>query len=105
MLNTFYQWFESCRSILATQDVRLDIFPATVGLSPNSIHADLRSTRYEWTIQLWENGFSDSHFLDWENMAKGVETTHYDFSTEDDLLTFLEETLNRMHVKSNIEPC
>ena len=96
MIATFYHWFETRKVKFAQNGINLNI-PLKIGLSANSAHADLYSERYEWTIQLWDNGLSDSHFLDWESMDKGVETTHYEFTTEQEMLGFLEATLQRMN--------
>jgi len=96
MIEIFYQWFEAHRSLLEQEGITMNIPNPTRGLTPNSIYADLRSQRYEWTAQVWENGLSDFHFLDWENMDRGVEATHYEFKTNEELFSALGSTLNRM---------
>lgn len=96
ILEAFRKWFEERKPILVANGISIDMPAPTEGLLCNSIHADLRSPKREWTAQLWENGLSDFDFLDWDDVNNEVETTHYEFETEDELFSTLERTLERM---------
>src|SRR5438552_3279057 len=96
MIASFREWFEARLSMLEQAGISLDISPPTDETITSIIHADLRSPRCEWTMQLWKSGLSDSHFLDWHDMDQGVKTTHYEFSSEGEMLGALEIDLNRM---------
>jgi hypothetical protein len=94
MIETFSRWFENRREDLVEKGISFTISPPSHGLTNNSIHADVRSKRYEWTIQLWENGMCDCNFLDWDHVYAGVKSQTYEFKSELQLVAMLDSTFN-----------
>jgi uncharacterized protein involved in type VI secretion and phage assembly len=96
MLEAFRQWFQIHQSLLTQKGVDVRVSPGTQGLDKNSIHAELRTPRYEWLVQLWETGESDFHFLDWDAADDGVIWTHYEFPSKEELYAALDGIIEKL---------
>lgn len=96
-LDAFRIWFGQNREVLDRRSITVDMPAETRG---NGIYADLKSERYEATVQLWNNGLSDFHILDWRSADHDsdyqVEVTHHEFQNESGLSTALGTLVKRM---------
>lgn len=96
-LNTFRIWLGQHREALDRNSITVDIPAETQG---SGIYADLKSKRYEATVQLWNNGLSDFHILDWRLADRDpdyqVEVTHHEFQDKSELSTTLNALVKRM---------
>src|SRR5438093_1284477 len=101
MIDALKQWFEDQHSLLTRLGVSVQVSSPTRGLSKNSIHADLKTDRYECTVQLWDSGESDFHLLDWEAADEGVSVTHHQFNGTQELYAALDALLKRMSSEIN----
>jgi hypothetical protein len=93
MIEALRQWLEDRHSRLTQSGVSVQVSSPTHGLSKNSIHADLKTDRYECTVQLWDSGESDFHLMDWEATDEGVSVTHHHFNGKQDLYAALDALL------------
>jgi|GEM_PF-5644768 len=95
----FQEWLKDNQMRLTHDTIRVEILGITPYV-PSSIHVDLFAARHEATVQLWEDGQSDFHFLDWEAAERdptlGVVVTHHDFIRPTELYAALDELVNRM---------
>ena len=95
----FQDWLRENQSRFAHENIRVEA-SAITPYSPSSIHVDFFAERHEATVQLWEDGQSDFHFLDWEAAERdpnvGVGVTHYDFTIAGELYAALDQLVNRM---------
>ena len=95
----FQQWLEDNQGRLAHDQIRVEVLGIT-SYTPSSIHVDLFAARHEVTVQLWEDGQSDFHFLNWEAADRDpnyqVEVTHYDFETAEQLLSALDQLVSKL---------
>jgi hypothetical protein len=96
MITALQDWLDAYQTELARSGITISVSPVTQGLSKNSIHAEFRTERQECTVQLWETGEADVHFLDWEASDDGVTVRHYEFGSEQELRAVLEELRDRM---------
>lgn len=60
------------------------------------MHAEIRTAKYEWTIELWETGESEFHFLDWGLPDPDVVTTHQEFADKKELYAALDVMLAKV---------
>ncbi len=99
-LQGFRDWRESRQSALDKFNITMTLLGQTQDHTPNSLHVELRSGRHETTVQLWEDGLSDFHFLDWDAAERdptiGVVVTHYEFQNEGELFATLDNLVRRM---------
>ena len=95
MLEAFMEWFEAHQALFAGKGIQAQISPATEGLGKNSIHAEFITPTHEWTVQLWETGESDFHWLTWEAADDGVCVTHHEFGEPEELIAALEGALEK----------
>lgn len=100
MIEALRSWFEQNSSLLEEEGISGGLSPGSVGLLKNGISAELKTNHLEATIELWETGESDFHFLDWEATERdpevGVVVTHYDFQGEQELWVALDKLVSRM---------
>lgn len=96
-LDTFRAWFGQHRQALDGGSIMVEMPAETRG---NGIYADLKSERYETTVQVWNNGLSDFHVLDWRAADSDpdyqVEVTHHEFQSEGELFAALDDLIERM---------
>jgi hypothetical protein len=95
MIRAFQDWFHKNRSLLDDRHITVDISKPTEDLSKNSIYADLRTDRSEATVQVWESGESDFHFLS-SPSADEVIVTHHDFESSEQLDAALHQLIEQM---------
>jgi len=98
-LQDFRDWLLANQPALDEANIEVTVLGQTQDHVPNSIHVELRSEQYEVTVQLWEDGLSDFHFLDWKAAANPdyqVEVTHHEFQSESELFTALGDLVKRM---------
>ena len=78
------EWLKDNQARLGQEHTRIEIVGTTSHV-PSSIHVDFFAERHEATVQLWEDGQCDFHFLDWEASERdpevGVVVTHHEFRT------------------------
>lgn len=96
MLAACGQWFEARRPELERNGVSLKLAPPTQGSSLNSVRAEVTYLHYEWMALLWQNGMSDFHFVNWNDLDADVEVTHRTFAHESELFAALEAMLRRV---------
>jgi hypothetical protein len=96
MLEAFRQWLESHQTFLSERGIDVRVSVATQVPHRSSMHAELRTPKYEWTIELWETGESEFHFLHWGLQDPDVVTTHYEFADETELYAALDAMLNEV---------
>jgi hypothetical protein len=96
MIEFFEEWFETRRAALEAAGISLDIVKSPQDYNLRSIHAGLQSSRNEWSIQLWENGMCDSYFVEWQDLDRGVEPMHHEFTSEHEMRETLEWGLKRV---------
>lgn len=98
-ISSFQEWVLNNRNRLKQENIRIEILGVTP-YTPSSIAADFFGPRHETTVELWEDGQSEFHFLDWEaaerNPETGVVVTHYDFINTGELRAALDQLVNRM---------
>jgi hypothetical protein len=104
MLETFRQWFEARQELFSHQGINLHLSPTTQGPSRNKIVAELRTARQEWTLELWETGEADFHFLDWEHMENEVVVTHFEFRSTAELRAELDRVLASFTRGDEVKP-
>ena len=95
----FQEWLSKNQVRLKDDNISVEVV-GVAPYAPNSIHADFYAKRHEATVQLWEDGQSDFHLLDWAVADRDPnyqpEVTHYDFFSWDEMLTALEALVKRM---------
>jgi sugar phosphate isomerase/epimerase len=95
----FQEWLLTNQARLNHENIRVEVIGITP-YAPSSIHAGFYAERHEATVQLWEDGQSDFHFLDWEAAQRdpevGVVVTHHDFTMIEELYIALDGLINRM---------
>jgi hypothetical protein len=98
-ITLFQGWLKDNQSRLAHENIRVEASAITPYV-PSSIHVAFFADRHEATVQLWEDGQSDFHFLDWEAAGRdpnvGVMVTHYDLVAPAELYAALDQLVNRM---------
>lgn len=95
MIQDFHDWFEKNQNGLNKKRIKTLVSQATQNLDKNSINADFLSDRYEATVQIWETGESDFHFLDWKE-ANEVVVTYHKFNSKEELYMALEQLIVQM---------
>ena len=99
MISGFRDWLEGERSRLLRAGIRSEILGQT-SFVPSSIHATLKTERFEGQVQLWEDGQSEFFFLDWEAADRDpnyqVKVTHYDFEVPGQLQAALEALVDQI---------
>ena len=99
----FREWLKNNQARLEHENIRVEIVGVTPYV-PSSIHVNLFGERREATVQFWDDGQSDFHFLDWEaaerNPEVGVVVTHHDFATSGEMSTELEKLVTCLSLKS-----
>jgi hypothetical protein len=96
---SFERWLKDNQARLEQENIRVEIL-GTTAYTPRSIHVNFFTDCQEATVQLWEDGQSDFHLLDWEAAERdpevGVVVTHHDFNTTDELSMALEDIVRRL---------
>ena len=105
MIEALRSWFRQNSSLLEGEGISGSLSPGSVGLLKNGISAELKTDHLEATIELWETGESDFHFLDWEAAERDPEVsvvvTHYDFRSEQEMYAALNNLVNRINGNDN----
>lgn len=95
----FQEWLLKNQDRLSSDKIRVEIIGIT-SYNPSSIHANFYASRHEATVELWEDGQSEFHWLDWEVAERdpeaGVVVTHHDFTAVKELDNALSELINQM---------
>lgn len=95
----FQKWLTDNQPRFKQENIRVEVL-GTTPFVPSSIHVDFFAERHEATVQLWEKGMSDFHFLDWEAAMRdptvNVVVTHYEFTTLGEFCAALDGLMNRM---------
>lgn len=98
-ITSFQQWLKDNTARLEHENIRVEMLGITPYV-PSSIHVDFFAGRHEATVQIWEDGQSDFHLLDWEAAERdpevGVVVTHYDFATLAQMYAALDNLVNRL---------
>ena len=100
MIEKLLYWAEQHQGDLARDRIFLKLSQPSDGLPKNGISAVFTSSRFEATVELWENGESEFYLLDWEAADRDpnyqVEIIHHDFRSGIELYTALETLVSRM---------
>ena len=95
----FQEWIKDNKARLDSNNIRAEVLGLTA-YAPSSIHADFFAGHYEVTVQLWDNGLSDFHVLDWQAADQDpdyqVEVTHHEFQNKGELTATLNALIQRI---------
>lgn len=96
---SFQQWLTDNARRFEQDSIRVEMLGITP-YTPSCIAANIIAPRHETTVELWETGKSEFHFLDWEAVEHdpeaGVVVTHHDFTQVEELYAALDQLINRM---------
>jgi hypothetical protein len=103
-ITLFQKWLADSKTRLEDENIRFDVLGITPYV-PSSIHVDFFAKHYEATVQLWADGQSDFHLLDWEAVEHdpdvSVKVTHYEFQSEDKLFAALDGLIRQLAPAQN----
>ena len=101
---SFQDWLKDSQARLERENIRVETLGIT-SFAPGSIHVDFFGDGHEATVQLWGDGQSDFHLLDWEAAERdpqiGVVVTHYAFRSTAEMTTELEKLVDCLSMRDN----
>ncbi len=101
MLGALQAWFHRHEGTLRARGIAVQVRQPSSGFSKNGISADLTTDRAEATVELWESGESEFHYLDWQEAEADKDNaqaavTHYEFARPEELFAALDALMTRM---------
>jgi len=96
MVQHLQNWVQENGLRLSERNITCSIKAPSRESNKLGISASFTTDRGEATVELWETGESDFHFLDSRSSDVGVRVTHYEFSNMQELYDALENLLKAL---------